>query len=38
MGFTQAGFAEDEEIFQVMEKAKLGEFFEFGFGKILVEG
>lgn len=37
MGFPQAGFADDQEVFQIMEEAKLAELSDFGLGKILVE-
>ena len=38
MSFTQPGFADDQEIFLVMEEAELRELFDLGFGQILVEG
>ncbi len=38
MSFTQPGFADDQKILLVMEKAQFTEFFDFGLGQILVEG
>src|SRR3989304_9485046 len=37
MGFTQPGFSQDQQIFQVMGETEFTEFFDLGLGEILVE-